>query len=720
VRRNRAPRAIVVGGIAAIAAGLAIPHVSTAASGLPDNRGYELVSPPAKNGADVLLMSSKTHAATDGNAVSFSALNAFGPANGTSSDVQYLSRRDGKTTNGWSARAINPPGGPVTLDALTYGNLPSFEAAFTPDLSAAVYRSWRPLTDAPNVADVSNLYRISDLDGSSQQYQLLSGSAVPLVILPPPFDVFALFVRSALNGTSRDLSHVVFQSPWNLTGDGSFSFTGNLYEYAEGAGVRLVGRVPSSPDTECDDATSTPCVDAGSSQAGVPVSSGFAQYSAGMVSDDGSRILFQVPAGGTDGAIYMREDGVRTFQLNASEKTTPDSPGTAQAWGMTPDGSHVFFTTTEALIDGQPGGLYMWDRSAPAGSRLTLLSGDGSGGGLEVTGYVGASSDGGYVYFMGNGQIVPGEPSGVLDGLFLWHDGAVAYIGRFSVPGEVAINTPRAVWNSQRFARAARVSSDGRSLLFGVESDAGFRGRGGFVGYDHGSGCTFTASGSCRELYLYRADTGGLVCVSCNLRSPVARGDALTDTLAAVSASLPTQHQPQALTDDGRRVFFNTPEALVPEDSNERWDAYEYDVPSRTVHLLSTGKEPSDSYFLEATANGDDVFIVTRQRLVGWDVDDNYDLYDVRVNGGFPEPVTPAPQCAGETCRPPTTAPPAMSDTASKDFRGAGNAHAHLRKPRRCKGRLVLRRVRGKRRCVRRRVHRHVKRSRVRHERSGQ
>ena len=204
MRWKRAPRAIAVGGVALIATVFLTPHASIAASSLPDNRGYEMVSPPAKNGADVLLQGSKTFAATDGKAVAFPALNVFETASGMSTDVQYLSRRDGRPeTNGWTARAINPPGGPLTLKALTFGNLPTFEAAFTPDLSAAVYRSWRPLTDAPNVADVSNLYRIRDLDGSSPQTQLLSGSASPLVIPPPPLDEFSLFIKLALNGASE-------------------------------------------------------------------------------------------------------------------------------------------------------------------------------------------------------------------------------------------------------------------------------------------------------------------------------------------------------------------------------------------------------------------------------------------------------------------------------------------------------------------------------------
>jgi hypothetical protein len=679
---------------------------------LPDQRAYELVSPgAAKNGADLIALSSKTHASADGNAAVFAALNAFGPAAGTSADVEYLSRRDGTPgTSGWSTRAINPAGGPLTFAAIVTGNLPSFEAAFTPDLSSGIFRSWRPLTDAPNVADVSNLYRLSGLGTGGSTVQLLTPSAAPLT-LPPGFPVeFMLNAKAGFNGASKDLSHVIFQSPWNLA-DGSLSFPGNLYEYADGAGVRLVGRVPSDAEVSCDDLSGSACVDAPSSQAGIPATD--AEYSAGMISEDGARILFQTPAGGdSPGTIYMREDGTRTFQLNASEKRArpAEDAGTAQLWGMSADGSRVFFITSEGLVDGDDDGnpgLYMYDRTAPEGSRLTLLSANG-GASCAASAFVGTSRDGHYVYFVCAGQLVAGEPAVFSDGLFLWHDGAIRYIGTLSSPNEATLNSPRTNWLTQALVKPSRLTPDGRFLLFGVENDAGFRGRGGFAGYDHGSGCPLTASGTteCRELYLYDAETGRLVCASCNVRSGVATGDAVTDTLQATSGSLITQHSSHALSDDGRRVFFNTTEALTAEDSNGRWDAYEYDVPSGTVHLLSTGKAAGNSFFLEATASGDDVFLVTRERLVGWDVDDNYDLYDARVGGGFPDPVPAPSPCAGEACRSQAAAPPAAGVGGSAHYRGPGNARARLRRHRRCKRRAVLRRVRGKRRCIRRRSHR--------------
>jgi hypothetical protein len=122
-------------------------------------------------------------------------------------------------------------------------------------------------------------------------------------------------------------------------------------------------------------------------------------------------------------------------------------------------------------------------------------------------------------------------------------------------------------------------------------------------------------------------------------------------------------------------VFFSTDEALVPEDVNGKYDAYEYDVASRTVHLLSTGTGTSDSFFMDADASGDNAYILTRQRLVGWDTDGAVDIYDVRVGGGFPEPppVTVG-ECGAGTCQGAGSAAPVFDAPASLTVAGAGNA----------------------------------------------
>jgi len=678
------------------------------AAQLPDERAYELVSPPQKNGVEVIQQTGKTHVAADGDGVTFSALGGFGTLQGTSFDAEYLSRRTALPgTNGWTTRGINPVGGSDTFPATLLGNTPTYVNAFTPDLSAAIYRSWRPLTDAPNVADVSNLYRIDGLGADAGTVHLLSDSVNALPTGWPA--TLKLLIQPALAGASTDLAHVVFESKLNLTVDAppqglfclflGFGCPTALFENVDGS-VRLVGRIPDGADTECDDVDGPACTTAPTSQAGISASARL--YSQRMVSDDGRRILFQVPAGADSGAIYLREDGVRTLQI------APDG----QLWDASSDGARAFFITGESLLpqdtDSSPD-LYMYDRSAPAGDRLTLVSASSVADGFVET-VVGASDDGRYVYFVCAGQLLSGEPPADTTGLYAWHDGQLAFIGSLQGLGEAQLDGPRTDFTFPSTISTARVAPDGRHLLFMTQSDAGFSGRGGFEGYDHAGH---------RELYLYDADTGRLACASCNPTGRAATADALTDVRDGAANSGRTSKLSHALSDDGRFVFFTTGEALVPDDTNGRLDAYEYDAEGGKPHLLSSGTDASPSYFIDAGDDGRNAFFATRQRLVGWDVDGSYDLYDARVGGGFPEPARPVPPCSGEACRGQAAQGPAAAALGSVVVRGAGNARAQLRRHRRCGRRARLRKVGGRARCVRRRPHRRGTRASVRDERSG-
>jgi hypothetical protein len=632
---------------------------------LSDCRAYELVSPPDKNGADVIAQTYKTHVASDGNRVTFSAYGAFGALKGTSLDTEYMSRRTGTAgTNGWATQGINPLGAGETFPSIAAANVfPTYMNGFTSDLSAAIYLSWHPLTDAPNVAEVMNLYRINGLGSDSANAALLTDSVAPLPEYNPLLKL--RFLKPDFVGASRDLTHVAFESGLTLTNDAppqpafpcgalGVGCPTLLYENVNGA-VRLVGRVPQGADTTCDDVAGPACVAAPSAQAGIPASSELWFIPQKMVSEDGRRIVFQVPAGSDSGAIYVREDGVRTVQLAQN----------GQVWDASADGSRIFFITGDSLLpddtDTAPD-LYMYDFNAPAGQHLTLVSAS-SVADRNVGSVVGTSTDGHYVYFVCAGQLVPGEPAVDAAGLYVWHDGQLAYIGQFEDTNEAALNGPRTPTNFVVTAMTSRVSPDGRHLLFMTKSDAGFRGRGGFAGYDQAEN---------RELYLYSADTGRLVCASCNPTGRPATTDALTAVREGSTTTAYTTKLSHALSDDGRRVFFTTAEALVPEDTNGVADAYEYDASSGAVHLLSSGSDPAGSYLVDASANGDDAFFATRQRLVGWDVDDNYDLYDARVGGGFPEPVKAVP-CVGEGCLGALSNPPSFDTPSSLSVTGLGN-----------------------------------------------
>lgn len=639
---------------------------------LPDCRAWEMVSPPDKNGADVIADSSKTFSSSDGGGVSYGVLSAFGDVKGTSVDVQYLGRRTGSAgTNGWSTHAITPPISSQTFESIATENMPTFEAAFTPDLSAAVFRSWNPLTGSVNEKGVSNLYRLDDLDAPASAASLLTGSVSPLAEFDPGLKQF---VKTAFAGASHDLDHVIFETPWDLLGEGGFAMPFDLYEHVSGEGVREVGRVPGAGQTWCDDSTGPPCITAPSSQAGITPSWSTQRYSVGMISDDGSRILFQTPGSSpagaaASGALFLRQDGTTTFQVNASEKTTPDElPGTARAWGMSGDGSRLFFTTSEGLVDGDDAGdsdLYMYEVNEPIGSRLTLLSADETLDAHSAGEVFGISEDGRYVYFASDGQLVSGEPQANFRGMYVWHEGEIDFFGSLNSGGDVSRNTDRTSFAFHVTRKTSRITPDGRYLLFMTHDDEGFRGRGGFSGYNHGSVCTYDGSGQCRELYLYSADSGRLECVSCNPLEDTATGDAITDPRVGAASSVQTQHLSRAISDDGRRVFFSTPEAMVPDDSNGKFDAYMYDVPAGVVSLLSSGTSKYDSYYLESSPDGEDAFFVTRERLVGWDTDDNYDLYDARVGGGFPEPAPVTAPCDADGCLPAIESPPPPGPTSS-------------------------------------------------------
>jgi hypothetical protein len=393
----------------------------------------------------------------------------------------------------------------------------------------------------------------------------------------------------------------------------------------------------------------------------------------------------------------MRVGGEETVQLNASEKASPDSSLPAMFSRATDDGKSIYFKSEEQLTDAPGAGLYLYDATKPDTDPHNLkLVLEGQGGVID------ASDDGAYVYlYAAEQQGLPGEPplggSGN-HGLYLLHAGQLRFIG--SVPQKdtsgMAIDEDTYLHYDDRWSR---VSPDGRIFTFMATDGSGLS------GYDHhGENCDIAHTGQegCTEVYVYDAEgdggSGELRCASCNLSGAAATAPAIYSRPFSVGLIPYDSHRARALSDDGRRVFFNTRERLLPEDRNGTFqDVYQYDVPTHELHLISPGLGTSDAYLMDASASGEDVFIATREQLVGSDVDGAVDLYDVRVNGGFPEPA-PAPVCEGDSC---LVAPsvPDHPTPASSSFRGFGNAAPARAKKRCAKGSRRVRR-KGKARCV--------------------
>jgi hypothetical protein len=709
---------------------------------LSDCRAYEMVSPPRKNGGDIGASSSRTHAAADGSAIDYISLAGFGDVHGSSIVSDYIAQRStdpSPGTSGWATHGITPQQDPTNFQSI-FDVLEPHYIEFSSDLSQGLYQSLGALSPEPNVEEAASLYLREDpLAAGPGSYSLASpcplcAESEPNVPLPPlPGKAGAAKeTRPGFAAAAEDLSHFIFESHFQLTpgapgencsAAGSFPPIANeeecatkLYESDHGA-LRLAGLVPPEPATECEEGGAPECVIAERSIAGRGARLEF--RTPHTFSAAGSRILFTVPSSpeGNSGKLYERIDNgapnAQTLQVNASELASPEEPQPATYEDASADGQRVFFVSSENLTDdaqgtGTGGKLYMFEADKPAGHRLTYVSKPQPGApdvGQDMptsnTGVVGASDDGHYVYFIALGQLVAGQLSlGSNGAIYLWHDGTLGYVGELASvsfdAGELISSGP---WRVR--ARQSRVTPNGRHLLFTSSSGEGLLSAHGAADTKFAAGC----GGECKALYLYDADTNSLRCVSCDPAGEVTQ-PASNFIHQLSSASLETGHFSRALSDNGRYVFFDTAQPLVPEDTNDKVDAYEFDALSGEPHLLSSGTSPVDSYFLEASADGRDVFLDTNQRLSGWDTDGSYDLYDARAGGGFPEPPPIVAACEGEACKGSSPSPSAPQSAASATLAGPGN-------PRRSRCRKGTRAVKrhGKTQCVKKHRRHHHKRA---------
>jgi hypothetical protein len=125
---------------------------------------------------------------------------------------------------------------------------------------------------------------------------------------------------------------------------------------------------------------------------------------------------------------------------------------------------------------------------------------------------------------------------------------------------------------------------------------------------------------------------------------------------------------PRIMSEDGSRVFFRTAERLIPAAKSGLRNTYEYEDGHQ---YLISGSE--GGAFESMSANGSDVYFVTRQLLASSASGENTQLYDARVDGGFPERELSRPPCKGAECQPPATPPPNTGVPASATFSGGEN-----------------------------------------------
>jgi len=243
----------------------------------------------------------------------------------------------------------------------------------------------------------------------------------------------------------------------------------------------------------------------------------------------------------------------------------------------------------------------------------------------------------------------------------------------------------------------------------------------------------------CREVFLYDAVTGKLVCASCDPSGARPVGPAELggnefeegDELLAPSV----YYLPHNLSENGGRLFFQSPDALVSHDSNSQLDVYEWEQlasPDEVVKGENSCTSSSSTFsasdggcvfpisdvagdfesrFMDASPSGNDVFLATKDQLVPEaDADSRANVYDVRVGGGFPVTIAPPVCNNGDSCKAPVSPQPGVFGApASATFSGPGNPTPAVAPPPpkkattkavKCKRGYVKKKVKKKQECV--------------------
>jgi hypothetical protein len=679
---------------------------------LPDCRAYEMVSPLDKDDSNILFDNSR--ASVSGEALTYLSPGSFAGPQGEGPESRYIARRE-PGQDRWSTENISPPINAEHTSLLT----PFEQMLFTPSLSEGLVTSvYVPLAGEP--AGYYNL-DLANFETTPTSYRWVSN------VTPPNTDPFEEFLTSEPEaaGASTDLSHVVFQTTTDLT-EGATGPGEHVYEWAAGK-LSQVDVPPAGTEFKDSD-------DVGQS--------GDFNQAAGAdtwhaVSANGLRVFFTAgEIGGHNlGQLYVRENPEQpqspevngkctvsadacTVEASASQRTNskdelePDPNGVKQAryWGASSDGSKVFFTsrselTSEAKTGPADNAPNLYEYNVETGVLSDLTVDTEAGDGAAVLGLVTAGDEGSYVYFVAEGKLAEGSTSGQPN-LYLSHSGEVTFIATLApatrqegeTSPEEGGDSPD--WSGNRESdsngifqgpgsHTVRVTPDGTTLAFESERSP--------TGYDtehsEPGQCEeeiqegVYETGKCRELYVYNATagatTGKLVCASCNPSGvrPVGPAKLGGDESGGLER-LAIRYLPRNLSEDGKRLFFQSGDALAPHDGNGKLDVYEWEAEGEgsctqaggCVFPISDVSGNNPSYFMDASPSGDDVFIATADQLLPSDTDTRVDVYDVKVEGGFPV-TAPSPVCDnGDSCKPPASPQPAIFGTpSSATFSGPGN-----------------------------------------------
>lgn len=427
-------------------------------------------------------------------------------------------------------------------------------------------------------------------------------------------------------GASEDAIHVVFANSIHLLpGDAGRVSGRSIYEVV-GAATRLV-------DVDSSGNLLSAC--------------GSAVSALGGVSRSGERIFFTTNPGlecAQPSHVYLREGGSETVEVSASQCTRPDCGAPASstfAWA-TPSGSSVFFVSAQQLTNADHDELSDLYRYDVDDGDLSQVSAEAPGAnGAVKPDWVRASPDGSRVYFTANGRLLPGQGSEEGENLYFADAGGLRFV---AAVGELEL----------------QISGDGRVALLATTT-----------------GLDAEDSDGHSDVYLWSAGAGTLTRLSQGGSADNGDFDARISSPLSSQAVIVNRSGPyRALSDDGTRAFFSTPEPLLPEDRNEVADVYEWS--GGELGLVSSGEGSEPAEFAGASADGQTVLFKTTAALLPVDRDGTArDLYAARRGGGFPFAPGPAAESCPDPC--PSTPRPRLAREAATAKAGDPARRGRLR-----------------------------------------
>jgi hypothetical protein len=692
-----APAVIAVFTGTAIASGVA----------LPDDRGYELVSRVLEPGGESLLdggQPSFQANATDGDTVDWVALGACCGAG--SGGLNTYRSVHGST--GWEVHAITP----VPNEQLVGARALQEPRAWSEDLNKTLYStaaSFAPGDRRPEGSQATSLY-LQEPDGEMRwisQGPLGEGaepdSAQYLGATPTLSDiVFSTAERLTSNATglassgsaaylyARDVAREeTALVDVNDAGEPISSYGASLGSAPPGAGplsgstlnaisadgskiffeTPPVGVEGITPHLYMRDLADDTTISLDNT-----ASSGTALYQG--ASSDGS-LGFFTSNEGLDGASTADE----LYEFNTTSQTIGNAPpmiaiplaGGAGVLGVVAianDGSHVFFVATTVLagnrnsrgsaaVVGKPN-LYVFDTVTGETRFVATLAGP------DVSNCVRTCAQGVPAGLLSSNAVDrPAYPTPTGSALVFTSSASLTSQGHVgSTTLTVGTGTEArtiAVASTQGFRSGETIVVDigEREEIDTIETINGAMemtlsayGPGGGYGLfdEHAAGARIEAVVA--EIYRYSSAEESLICVSCTPSGVEATQSANLGEAKGGSYS-PDGHPP-ALSEDGSRVFFDSPDPLAAEAgapdtsrSVEPTNLYEWE--GGRVSLIA-GAAAGGAQLVGTTPSGNDVFFSSSSSLVPGAQSGFQHIYDARVGGGTSMPAGPGP-CATEACR---------------------------------------------------------------------